>query len=297
MVKPPATRERLAGGEVGVHLPLRWAAVVDDRRGHAGRRTGRWPCRSRRGRSAGWPSARPPTPTTPGPRRRDGALPRVSPSTSSTVSQPSTMAGSPSSWSATAVALRSARAWATSAVGPVTSSSSAPAHDHLGREARPRAARGRRAGEAEASTRRRVTPPGWSTGGGVVRCGRLERDRARRRRRRTAGWTFDRVTQRRDASSDDPDGLPIEPDRAQRSWPRATTAPTPPADAGGRTAVSKVASPDDEQQQRPLPWRSGGRARRGRAADEPRASAGTPLRTSGSSDVELLGDGRSGSPR
>ena len=79
-------RQRLAGGEVGVHLALDGSAVVDDGGGHpAGRRPGAG-VDQRTGRSGAWRSDPRPTPTTPGPRRATAALPRVSPSTSSTVS-------------------------------------------------------------------------------------------------------------------------------------------------------------------------------------------------------------------
>ena len=92
----------------------------------------------------------------------DGALPRVSPSTSSTVSQPRTMAGSPVELAGDGPGLplgedlrRPRRS------GPTTSSSSTPLTITSGAKPASRSTR-RRTGDAEASTSRRVTPPAWS---------------------------------------------------------------------------------------------------------------------------------------
>ena len=156
--------QRLVGGEVGVDLGRRWGC-----RSARGWTPRRWPvrrrrCRSRSGRCGAPRSGRPPRPTRPGPRRPTSGLPRVAPSTSSTESQPTTRASLPApSRSATAVALRSASVRAPRrSVGPVTSSSSTSLTITSGDSPAARSTP-RRAGDAEARTRRRVTPPGSRT--------------------------------------------------------------------------------------------------------------------------------------
>ena len=128
------------------------------------------------------------------------------------------------------------------------------AHDHLGREARlaqHARAHGRRGGEHEAAGHpTRLVDRRWALSGCAGRDASCASQAAT-----NAGWTFDSVTQRRDASSDDPDALPVEPERAddhgheRRPPPRRRRR-------GGRTGSSSVGSLDGEQQQRPRRWRS-----------------------------------------